>query len=124
MENSPTFESIKAGWEKKYDDGIAKNLEEKLRAKLREYRSREGYIEELILDGGHVKEVENQNTVVFWAYVGSSFKVETRDRKFYYFQDVFKADNAPAVNKTVLLVEIGNKTRGDDEGHGGQTIED
>jgi hypothetical protein len=117
IDEGPTFDSIIAEWKGKYDDAVLKKLEEKLRATM-------GQLGAGVIQRGDVKQIRNEDTVEFWAYVGSSFRVESRDRNFYYFQGVFKADKAPLTKKTVLLVETGGKIRPDDEGRGGQIISD
>jgi len=116
MEDGPTFGLIKAEWEKKYDTVVVKKLEETY------WESKSGVGK--VLEKGDVEEVKGQEAVEFWAFIGSSFKLESRDRNFYYFQGVFKADKVPLTKKTVLLIEIGGKLRPDDEGHGGQIISD
>ena len=118
MKDGPTFDLIKAEWEKKYGAPAVKKLEKTYRTTMKKRGVRR------VLKKGDVEEVKNQEAVEFWAFIGSSFKLETRDRNFYYFQGVFKADKALLTKKTVLLIEIGDKLRLDDEGHGGQIISD
>lgn len=118
IEDGPTFGLIKAKWEKEYDATVVNKLEEAYHKMLK----RKGVIR--VLEKGDIEEVRNKEAVEFWAFTGSSFKLETRDRNFYYFKGVFRADKEPITQKTVLLIEIGGKVRPDDEGHGGQIISD
>jgi hypothetical protein len=116
MEDGPSFASIKSEWGRKYDSNVVRKLEETHDA----IKEKNGVGR--ILKQGEVEEIKDQDSIQFWAYVGSSLMIETRDQNFYYFKSSFKADRSPVTKRTVLLVEIGSKTRSDDEGHGGQII--
>ncbi len=116
--DGPTFESIKSEWQAKYKSSVVEKLVETHnteRSKL--YKTTLGFLKK-----GNIRDIENKSFVEFGTYTGSTVSVETRDRNFYYFKGFINVNNPNENSNTVLLIEIGNKVRHDEEGHGGQII--
>lgn len=112
---SRSFEEIKSKWEAKYDSKVVKEAEKAYHDILK----KNGVWR--VLKEGDIVSKEGVRSIDLWVHRGATLKIESRNREFYYLKSVLSPES-PEKHYSVLLVETGDKTRQDDEGHGGEIV--
>jgi hypothetical protein len=119
----PTREQLRKAWTAKFDafvanEGISRLPQDLLgvaRQAMRDGR-------EITVPGSDAPLTTRASTISFNGAPGATYKIETRHPRYYYFSDVLALNQPGDVKRAILLIEIGKKQRGDDEGHGGEMV--